>query len=563
MAVKRHRAADENTQLDLFSYRRTPDDNTDAIRVNGRETLAGIPSHNGQGNGKQGHSSGDVVGGGGKDEGRDVRFDNEVHAGGDDSAAGERSRVGNGERELHSAASGRNGAVVQLNTSNYRISDSDRVGDGSIKEKLRANIAAIRAIKEIQSENRAATPDEKSKLVRYVGWGGIPQIFNPTSDWQSEAEKLSSLLTEEEFQAARASTLNAHYTSGKVIRGMFAALERLGFENGRILEPACGIGHFIGFMPEKIHFQSRITAIELDPITAAIAKALYPDADVRPQPFEDAKLPADFFDLAISNVPFGDYKPYDPKLNGAGFLIHDYFFAAGLERVRPGGLLMFITSKGTMDKNDVTLRRHLAKRADLIGAIRLPNSAFKQNANTEVTTDIIILKKLLPGQKPNSPPWMELLPYSNSERETLEINEYFAERPQMMLGQMRLEGRMYQRNEPTLVSDGREISEALAEAIEQLPRGVYQPLRHEIPTPTTEQIIPAPGDVKPNAYTIHEDTIAIRQGDELKPLLNLPAQTTLRIRGMIQVRDAVRECLRAQLEDREEADVALARSQLN
>lgn len=562
MAVKRQKSG-ETDQLDLFAYRSSTNDHTDTVWTNGREALAGVSPHDGQRNGSEGNPRGDVVGGGGEDEGRDVRSNNEVHERGDDRAASERSRMGNGEGELHPASIGRNGAVVDLNTANYRISDSDRVGEGSIKEKLRANIAAIRTIKQIQSENRAATPDEKSKLVRYVGWGGIPQIFNPTSDWQSEAEKLSSLLTEEEFQAARASTLNAHYTSGKVIRGMFTALERLGFENGRILEPACGIGHFIGFMPEKIHSQSRITAIELDPITAAIAKALYPDADVRPQPFENAKLPADFFDLAISNVPFGDYKPYDPKLNGSGFLIHDYFFAAGLERVRPGGLVMFITSKGTMDKSDATLRRHLAKRAELIGAIRLPNTAFKQNANTEVTTDIIILKKLLPGQKPNSPPWIELLPYTNSDGETLEINEYFAERPQMMLGQMRLEGRMYQRNEPTLVSDGREISEALAEAIEQLPREVYQPLRHEISTPTMEQIIPAPGDVKPNAYTIHEDTIAIRQGDQLKPLRNLPAQTTLRIRGMIQVRDAVRECLRAQLEDREEADVALTRSQLN
>ena len=284
---------------------------------------------------------------------------------------------------------------------------------------------------------------------------------------------------------------------------MYAALERLGFQQGRILEPACGIGHFIGFMPEQIHSRSVITGIELDPITASIAKALYPDADIRSQPFENSRLVDEFYDLAVSNIPFGDYKPFDPKFNQYGFLIHDYFFAASLDKVRPGGLLMFISSKGTMDKTDSTLREYLAKRAEFIGAIRLPNNAFKRNANTEVTTDILIFKKLRPGETTRGLAWKAVVPHTNSQGEVIDINEYFAERPHMMLGEMRLEGRMYQRNEPTLVGNGQDIAKVLAVAIEHLPQNIYEPLKHDVAAASLEQIIPAPGDVKPNAYTIH------------------------------------------------------------
>jgi type I restriction-modification system DNA methylase subunit len=213
---------------------------------------------------------------------------------------------------------------------------------------------AIRLVRTLEVESRAATQEEKSKLVKYVGWGGIPQIFDPTGGkgWENERQELSTLLTEEEFESARATTLNAHYTSPEVIRGMYAAIQRFGFKHGRILEPACGVGHFIGCMPDDMHSHSTITGVEIDPITARIAKALYPDADIRNQAFEDTKLADAFYDLAVSNVPFGDYKPFDPRLNKFGFPIHDYFFVAGLERVRPGGFIFFITSKGTMDKID-------------------------------------------------------------------------------------------------------------------------------------------------------------------------------------------------------------------
>ncbi len=469
--------------------------------------------------------------------------------------------MGNFEGELHPPAAGNKGVV--RNRNNYRIADTDGVGEGSLREKCHANLAAIRVVKQLQSENRSPTIEEKATLVRYVGWGGLPQIFSPATDWQAENEELSSLLTNEEFRAARATTLNAHYTAAPVVRGMYAALERLGFKQGRILEPACGIGHFIGFMPESLHAHSTITAIEIDPLTAQIAKALYPDADIRNQPFEKAKLADEFFDLAVSNIPFGDYKPFDPKFNDQGFLIHDYFFAAALEKVRPGGIVMFVTSRGTMDKADESVRQHIGERADLLGAIRLPNTAFKRNANTEVTTDILVLQKRPPRAKATGIAWHKLGAYTNSKGEVLEINEYYVERPHMMLGEMRLEGRMYQRNEPTLVGDRKDIAAALAKAIAHLPENVYEPLKRAVANPNAEQVIPAPGHVKPNAYTIHDDEIAIRQGDELKTLRHLPSQTKLRIRGMIQVRDAVRECLRTQIEDRDNDDILLARTKLN
>ncbi|HEX5400432.1 MAG TPA: hypothetical protein VFY06_15395, partial [Verrucomicrobiae bacterium] len=437
------------------------------------------------------------------------------------------------------------------------------MGAGSPKEKCRVNLAAIKLVRKLQAENRPATQEEKSALVRYVGWGGLPQIFNPATDWQAESKELASLLSKEEFRAARASTLNAHYTSGEVIQAMYAALERLGFKGGRILEPACGIGHFIGFMPEAIQSQSVITGVEIDPLTAQIAKALYPDADIRNEPFEKANIADEFYDVAVSNIPFGDYKPFDPKFNRQGFLIHDYFFARGLEKVRPGGLVMFVTSRGTMDKTDSTLRKHLAERADLIGAIRLPNTAFKRNANTEVTTDIIILKKLRVRETAKGEKWEKVVPHTSTNGEVIPINEYFFNNQHMMLGEMQLKGRMYSRNEPTLVSNGRDIKEALAEAVKKLPLGIYEPLNRSPDVNTAEQVIPAPGHVKPNAYTLHDDEIAIREGDKLVSLGHLPTQTRLRIRGLIKVRDAVRQCLRTQLEDADESEINLSRAQLN
>jgi hypothetical protein len=277
------------------------------------------------------------------------------------------------------------------NQANYRITEADRVGLGSLKQKCRANLAAIELLKRLEQERQAPTDEERRSLVRYVGWGGLPQVFDAwNEDWKAERERLEALLTPDELESARATTLNAHYTAPAIIRAIYALLQRLGFDHGRILEPACGLGHFIGLMPDEMQGRSRITGIEIDSITVRLAKRLYPDADIRHQPFEESKLADGFFDVAIGNIPFGDYRPHDPRLNSWKFVIHDYFFAATLAKVRPGGLILFITSKGTLDKLDGALREYLAHQADLIGAVRLPNDAFKKNANTEVTTDIVI-----------------------------------------------------------------------------------------------------------------------------------------------------------------------------
>jgi phospholipid N-methyltransferase len=291
----------------------------------------------------------------------------------------------------------------------------------------------------LDAGGRAATDEEKRALVKYVGWGGIPQVFAwyAATDWEGEREKLNALLTPEEYEAARASTLNAHYTSAIVINGIYEAVQRLGFSHGRILEPAAGIGHFFGLIPKETSARSRLTAIELDPFTASIARKLYPDADIRAQGFEAAALVDGSFDLAICNVPFGDYKAFDPQFNDRNFLIHDYFFAKGIEKVRSGGLIVFIASKGTFEKVNSGLRDYLYDKADFLGAIRLPNTAFKQNANTEVTTDIVFLRKLADGEKPSGPPWLKLAEHTNGDGVTFQINEYFAANPHMMLGRWR------------------------------------------------------------------------------------------------------------------------------
>lgn len=478
--------------------------------------------------------------------------------------------MGDGAGEIHPAPAGRLSRPIRRsapevrNESNYRISDSDRIGEGPPRQKFRQNIEAIQTLRKVEAEGRPATPEEKAALVRYVGWGAMPQVFDPRNyEWRSARAEVEQLLTPEELEAARASTLNAHYTSPTVVRAMYRALEQFGFERGRILEPACGIGHFIGLMPEAMHRHSTITGVEIDPITARIAKALYPDADIRVQGFENAKLADGFFDVAISNVPFGDYPVHDPSLNAYRFPIHDYFFAKALEKVRPGGLIMFITSRGTLDKLDSTLREYLAPKAELLGAIRLPNTAFKQNAGTEVTTDIVMLRKLQPGETPRGPAWREVQDFTNHNWEKIPINEYFVERPHLMLGHLQLTGRMYRDNEPTLEPDGRVLGDALGAAVPALPAGIYRAQRVEMVESSPEQTIPAPDVVKPNAFCIHDGIVCIREENVLRPLNDLPSETRSRIRGMIPVRDAVRDCLRAQVDGSPEEHVVETRQQLN
>ncbi|MCI0748779.1 MAG: DEAD/DEAH box helicase family protein [Verrucomicrobia subdivision 3 bacterium] len=473
--------------------------------------------------------------------------------------------MGDDSREIHPASARRiRRDDPPRNLNSYRITEADRLGDGGLKQKFQQNLKAIRTLRALEGEARPATAEDKAALVKYVGWGAMPQVFDDYNrEWARERKQIQDLLTEAEITSARSTTLNAHYTSPTVIGAIYRAAERFGFRGGRVLEPACGIGHFIGLMPQEMLRRSTVTGIEIDPLTARIAKALYPDSDIRAQAFEQSKLADGFYDLALSNVPFGDYTVHDPRWNSYKLPIHDYFFAAALEKVRPGGLMMFITSRGTMDKMDSTLRELLSARAEFLGAVRLPNDAFKRNAGTEVTTDIVMLRKLRTGETSTGPSWKEAADFRNDLGETFTINEYFAVRPEMMLGRMCMSGRMYRDNEPTLEPDKRDLGEALAQAIEKLPENIYQSQSHQVAEPTLEQTIPAPDYVKPNAYCLHDGMVCIREDDVLRPLNDLPSETRSRIRGLIQVRDAVRSCLRSQLDGSAEERVADARFQLN
>jgi len=472
--------------------------------------------------------------------------------------------VGNDSGEVYSPSGGRE--PEPLNADCYRITSEDRLGEGSLKQKCRDNFTAIELVRSLDAEGRDATAEEKRTLVKYVGWGGIPQVFAWHGDevWEAEHERLKSLLSTEEYEAARASTLNAHYTAANVITAIYDGLQRVGFTHGRTLEPALGIGHFFGLMPEGMRVRSRLTGVELDPLSASIARKLYPDADIRAQGFETTALVDGSFDLAISNVPFGDYKPFDPQLNDRNFLIHDYFFAKGIEKVRPGGLMVFITSKGTLDKVNSSLRDYLYDKADFLGAIRLPNTAFKQNANTEVTTDIVFLHRLAAGEKPSGPSWLTLAEHSNRDGQTFQINEYFAANPHMMLGYMANAGTMYRNNEPALVPDGRDLTVGLREAIAALPQNVYAERQQaNVTRGAAADAIFAPDYLKENAYTLHAGVIAIRIGAVLKPVKDLPDETARRVRGMIKVRDAVREVIRTQLQEPDYDALVGARRVLN
>ena len=478
--------------------------------------------------------------------------------------------MGNGAGKLHPAsrrvlADGHQADDSPKNLNSYRITDDDRLGEGGPKQKFSQNLKAIEILRALDAENRPASPDEKALLVKYVGWGAMPQVFDVDStSWHKEQIRLSEILSDEEHRSARATTLNAHYTAPVVIRSMYEAAQRFGFQGGQILEPASGIGHFIGLMPEAMLKNSAITGIEIDPLTARIAKALYPDADIREQPFEKSKLLDDAFDLAISNVPFGDYTVHDPRWNDFKFPIHDYFFAAALDKVRPGGLLMFVTSRHTLDKLDSTLRETLSSKTEFLGAIRLPNTAFKKNAGTEVTTDIVMLRKLRVGESPPGPAWKTAADFTNDRQEKFSINEYFAAHPEMMLGKMRLARGMYRDGEPVLLPDDRELGEALAQAVARLPQNIYEVQTESAAEKVFDPAIPAPDYIKPNAYCVHEDgRLCLNEDGVLCPLDDMPVETRSRIRRLIDVRDAVRDCLRSQLDGSGEERVIETREKLN
>ena len=457
-----------------------------------------------------------------------------------------------------SASEQREPAPEQPAAENFRIAD-EHLGEGSAKAKFSANIEAISVLKMVESEHRPASPQEQEVLSRYVGWGGLPQAFDERNEaWRSEYSALKSLLTQEEYEAARASTLNAHYTSPLVIRAIYAAVEQLGFRSGNVLEPSCGVGNFFGMLPESMR-ESRLYGVELDSITGRIAQQLYPKAHITIAGFETTDR-RDFFDLAIGNVPFGAYQVQDKDFARHNFLIHDYFFAKTLEQVRPGGVIAYITSKGTMDKQNPAVRRYIAERAELLGAIRLPNTAFKANAGTEVTSDILFLQK---RERPLAvePDWVHL----GQTADGIPVNSYFAAHPEMMLGTMVREPGLYgNENETACIPlEGAVLSEQLTEAVQHI-RGEYQAaeLPNELEGEAAADTIPADPNVKNYAFTMVDGEVYYRTNSAMvRQKLPLPALE--RIRGMIDLRQQVNDLIQAQLDNADDAALAPIQARLN
>ena len=438
---------------------------------------------------------------------------------------------------------------------NFRITD-DHLGEGGAKTKYAFNIAAIQTLKQIEAEGRQARPDEQEILSRYVGWGGLPQAFDAeNASWQKEYQQLKSLLTDEEYAAARGSTLNAHYTSPVVIRAMYEALDSMGFQDGNVLEPACGVGNFFGMLPESMS-QSRLYGVELDSITGRMARQLYPDARIEITGFEKTNR-KDFFDVAVGNVPFGNYKVADRAFDKYGFLIHDYFLAKTLEQVRPGGVIAFITSKGTMDKASPDVRRYIAQRAELLGAIRLPNNAFKANAGTEVTSDILFLQK---REHPIDiePDWIHL----GQTADGIPVNSYFVDHPDMVLGRMQWDKSMYGNEKETTCEPipGADLAQQLHAAVRNID-GKYKRIELSEMDINEGRTIPADPDVRNFSYALVDGQVYYRENSVMtRPVLNQTTQE--RIKGMIELRDCVRKLIDLQLTDGSDAEIRAQQAEL-
>ena len=432
----------------------------------------------------------------------------------------------------------------QANLGNYRITRADQIGAGSPKEKYRNNILAIQLLKKLEQENRKATPEEQAALVKYAGWGGLSKVFESSygkGGWEREYKELKELLTDEEYSAARASTINAHYTSQEVIQAMWQAVTAMGFERGKVLEPAMGIGHFIGLRPEAARIA--FTGIELDNLTGRIAKQLYQNGDVQIKGFEEALLSRNFYDLAISNVPFADIKPFDPKAKELGIPpglnLHDYFFAKSLALVKPGGVVAFITSKGTMDKIDPKLREHLSKSADLLGAIRLPRTAFKATAGTEVTTDIIFLRKRLPNEQPAGENWTSSTATKISNR-NINVNEYFLKNTAMVLGNMKVGRGLYSDNELSVEPLEEPLADSLKKAIDFLPKNVIRKQADIVEAQRPEERITDEANVNQGSFVIKDDKVYQKEDDKLVEQ-RLNDSDKARLISIIHIRDALKE----------------------
>lgn len=434
---------------------------------------------------------------------------------------------------------------------NYRITNP-KLGVGTPGERFRYNIAAIRTLKTIESENRSATSDEQKIMSQYVGWGGLADCFD---EMHTGYQELKSLLTEAEYEAARASTLTAFYTPPVVIEYIYKALAKMGFQTGNLLDPACGTGHFIGMLPEEMK-KSKVYGVEIDSLSGRIAKQLYPSASIAVEGFEKTTLPDSFFDVMVGNVPFGDFKVYDEKYNQYKFLIHDYFFAKALDKVRPGGVIAFITSKGTLDKANPSVRKYIAQRAELIGAIRLPDNTFQGAAGTKVTSDIIFLQKRDRAIE-IEPEWL----YLDTDNNSITMNRYFIDHPEMVLGNMVMENSRFGNDSVCKADETFSLAEQLEKAIIHLNAKVVE---KEIEEPKQEapSSIPADPDVRPFSYTIIDGYIYFRENSVME-LCNLQQKAKERIKGMIAIRDSVRRLLDYQTNDYPEADIKAEQVKLN
>ena len=442
---------------------------------------------------------------------------------------------------------------------NFHITD-DHLGEGGAKQKYARNIEAIRTLFKLEEEHRGATAEEQQVLSQYVGWGGLADAFDPGKDnWAKEYAELKGLLSEDEYAAARSSTLNAHYTSPTVIRGIYDAVERMGFRSGNILEPSMGVGNFFGMLPDTMQ-DSRLYGVELDSITGRIAKKLYPQADITVAGFETTDR-RDFYDLAVGNVPFGQYKVNDKAYNKLGFSIHNYFFAKAIDQVRPGGIVAFVTSRYTMDSKDSTARKHMAERADLLGAIRLPNNAFRANAGTDVVSDIIFLQK---RDRPidHEPDWVQL----GKTEDGFAINQYFVDHPEMVLGVLSTESTQYGREELTVAPlEGISLADQLAEAVQHI-EGQYAEVEVETPdiadAENEKHILPADPEVKNFSYTVVDGEVFYRENSVMTQV-ELSDTAKGRVTGMVELRQTVNDLIQQQLEDYPDADIKATQERLN
>ena len=425
---------------------------------------------------------------------------------------------------------------------NFHITD-DELGQGTPKEKFRANIMAIQLLKKCEDENRNATPEEQEILSRYVGWGGLADAFDETkAAWETEYLELKTVLTPEEYAAARASTLNAHYTQPIVIESMYQVLENLGFTKGNILEPSMRVGNFFGMLPENLN-QSKLYGVELDSISGRIAKLLYPDANIQIKGFEKTDYPNDFFDVTIGNVPFGAYKVNDRQYDRYNFMIHDYFLAKTIDQLRPGGVAVLITTKGTMDKASPEVRKYLAERADLLGAVRLPNTAFKANAGTEVSADILFFQKRESLTK-EMPEWINL----DSDVNGITVNQYFVQHPEMILGEMKEVSGPYGMETTCAPMEGADLELQLQEAVKQIKGSMVPAVDVETELDEMPESIPADPNVRNYSYTVVDDQVYYRV-NSLMNQVKMPAATAERVKGMVAIRDTVRELIAMQMEE--------------